>query len=173
MFLDTALGSTASAISLRLIGDRRTYQPGDDLAGEYFVNCAEPQEIKSVEVSVLWLTEGKGDEDLDVHYFERITNDTGQPVDFRQSQRFRTQLPNSPLSYEGAIVKIHWSVRIRVFLAKGKESVVEQPFRLGSVPRPRPWKVPKSLSAGDNGESSDAERQQDAKHSDREAKVDG
>lgn len=157
MFLDSASESTASAISLRLIGDQRTYRPGDELTGEYFVNCSDPIDIKSVEVSVLWLTEGKGDEDLDVHYFDRITNDNGQHVDFRQSQRFKTELPNSPLSYDGAIVKIHWSVRVRVFLSRGKESVVEHPFRLGSIPRARPWKIPPSLTAGGNDQSSNAE----------------
>ena len=43
------------------------------------------------------------------------------------------RLPNSPLSYEGAIMKLRWCVRVRVFLARDKETMGELPFRLGHV----------------------------------------
>jgi hypothetical protein len=123
--------------SLRLIGESRTYEPGQTLTGEYFVDIADPRRIKSVEVSVLWFTEGKGDEDMAVHFFERLANDNEQFVDLRRTQQFKTQLPNSPLSYDGVIVKIHWCVRLRVFLRRGQEFVAEQPFQLGTIPRGR------------------------------------
>jgi hypothetical protein len=124
-------------VSLRLIGDSRIYSPGQMLSGEYFVDTTDPQEIKAVELSVLWYTEGKGDEDLAVHHFQRIANDNGTDVDFRLSQQFRTALPNTPLSYDGVIVRIHWCVRIRVFMRRGREVVSEQSFQLGMVPRAR------------------------------------
>ncbi|MDP7267927.1 MAG: hypothetical protein QF408_07105 [Pirellulales bacterium] len=123
--------------SIRLIGDDHSYQPGEMLSGEFFVQIDEPQDIRAVEVSVLWFTEGKGDEDMAVHYFERISNENGQFVDMRKSQQFATELPESPLSYDGVIVKIHWCVRIRVFLSRGRDFVTEQVFRLGNVPRGR------------------------------------
>jgi len=125
-------------ISLRLIGDSRHYQPGQTLSGEFFVEAADPDEIKAVELSVLWHTEGKGDEDLEVHHFQRTANDSGQYVDFRRTQQFHTVLPNTPLSYDGVIVQIFWCVRLRVFLRSGREVVAEQSFQLGMVPRAHP-----------------------------------
>jgi len=124
-------------ISIRLIGDDHSYQPGETLSGEFFVQIDEPQDIRAVEVSVLWFTEGKGDEDMAVHYFERISNENGQFIDMRKSQQFATELPESPLSYDGVIVKIHWCVRIRVFLSRGRDFATEQVFCLGKVPRGR------------------------------------
>ena len=129
--------TTDPTVSLRLIGDSRAYQPGQILHGEFFVDVDSPHAVRSVEISVLWYTEGKGDEDMAVHFFQRIGNDNGSPVDLRSTHPFETQLPHSPLSYEGAIVKIHWCVRLRVFLPRGRELVAEQPFRLGAVPRSR------------------------------------
>ena len=123
------------SIRIRLIGDTDCYEPGDTLSGEFFVEIEEPEAIRVVEVSVLWCTEGKGEEDLAVHFFERTGNDNGEFVDMRQSQLFATELPASPLSYDGVIVKIQWCVRIRAFLTRGREFSAEQPFRLGRVPR--------------------------------------
>ena len=114
--------------------NRRLYLPGDVLAGEYQLQSFEPAPFKAVELAVMWHTEGKGDEDLDVHYFERHEGDAAPALDLRRAQRFSTPLPASPLSYDGVIVKVKWCVRVRVFLAKGKEVVVEEPFRLGRLP---------------------------------------
>ena len=116
----------APSIRIRLIGDTDHYESGDTLSGEFFVDIAEPEAIRVVEISVLWFTEGKGEEDLD---------DNGQFVDMRQSQPFATALPASPLSYDGVLVKIHWCVRIRVFLSRGRDFAAEQSFWLGQVPR--------------------------------------
>ena len=125
---------TDSSIRIRLIGDSDCYEPGDTLAGEFFVEIDEPEAIRVVEISALWYTEGKGEEDLAVHFFERVANDNGEFVDMRQSQPFTTKLPASPLSYDGVIVKIYWCVRIRVFLTRGREFSGERSFQLGRVP---------------------------------------
>ena len=82
----------------------------------------------------MWYTEGKGEEDLGVHFFERRLPADADDGDLRPMRRLRTRLPNSPLSYRGAILSIHWCVRLRLFLRRGREYVVEQPFTLGSVP---------------------------------------
>ena len=119
-------------ISLRLIGDSRIYHCAQEISGEFFVDTSDPQELKAAELSVLWYTEGKGEEDIAVHHFQRIANDNGE-VDFRRTQPFRTQLPNSPLSYDGEIVKVCWCVRLRVFLPQVQETVAETAFRLGNV----------------------------------------
>ena len=125
-------------VSLRLIGDSRIFYPGQTLSGEFFVDTPNQQDVKAVELSVLWHTEGKGDEDLAVHFFQRIANDSGEEVDLRRTQQFHTVLPSTPLSYDGVIVQIFWCVRLRVYPRAGREVVAEQSFQLGLVPRAHP-----------------------------------
>jgi hypothetical protein len=106
------------------------------LSGEYRILGIAPEDVKAVEVSVLWHTEGKGDEDLAVHHFERLSGENGD-VHGPASGEFRTVLPNSPLSYEGVTIKLAWCVRVRVFPRRGKPVAGESPFRLGDVPAVR------------------------------------
>lgn len=126
-------------ISLRVGDPRRVWRPGEQLEVEYQIDAVDPQELLAVEASVLWYTEGKGDEDLSVLYFERRTaGETpadSEEGDLRSLRKVAVTLPNSPLSYQGAIVKVRWCARVRVFLRGGKESFFEVPFQLGAVPR--------------------------------------
>jgi hypothetical protein len=95
-----------------------------------------PDKVRSVELSILWHTEGKGDEDSGVHYFEEHA--VGDRLSERPAWRpFATKLPHSPLSYDGPLIKIRWCVRVRVFLESGKEVVGEKTFRLGDLPSVR------------------------------------
>ncbi|HUY36358.1 MAG TPA: hypothetical protein VMV69_26710 [Pirellulales bacterium] len=126
-----------AAASLHLDGNRRVYQPGDTLAGEYHVEGLKPDEPCKVELSVVWYTEGLGDEDMAVHFFERFNTAERPQIDLRAPQRFSTVLPPSPLSYLGFIVKIHWCARLRLYLPRGKELFCEVTFQLGSVPAAR------------------------------------
>jgi hypothetical protein len=121
-------------VSIRLRDQRRPYQPGDELQCEYQLDAVDDADIQSIEASVLWHTEGKGDEDLGVHYFERLAPGDGEAGDVRALHVLRTVLPNSPLTYPGVTVKIRWCVRVRAFLRRGKEVFFEQPFVLGNVP---------------------------------------
>lgn len=121
-------------ISLQLNDQRRVYHPGDELVAGYQIDAVEPHEILAVESSVLWYTEGKGDEDLSAHFFERRVPGDTEDGDLRRLHRFRTVLPNSPLSYAGEIVKIRWCVRVRVFLRGGRDVVFEQPFTVTAKP---------------------------------------
>jgi hypothetical protein len=125
------------SVRILLDANRRVYQPGDLLSGEYQVESLRWMEPLAVEVSVLWHTEGQGDEDLAVHYFERMDAPAQAGVDLRRPRRFNTRLPYSPLSYQGVIVKIRWCVRVRVFLPRGKELVGEMFFQLGNLPPAR------------------------------------
>ena len=122
-------------ISLRLIGESREYEPGETLSGEYFVDIANPNDVRAVEMSILWYTEGKGDEDLAVHFFQRTTNDDANYTDLRTTQHFTTTLPNTPVSYDGVLLRIRWCVRVRAFLPRGRELLAEEAFRLGNIPR--------------------------------------
>ena len=119
---------------LSLDGDCRAFQPGELLSGSYGLGSLKSSDVRAAELSVLWYTVGKGDEDLAVHFFERTTPHSADPVDLRQPRLFQTRLPNSPLSYNGIILKIRWSVRLRVFPFRGKELLLEEFFQLGMVP---------------------------------------
>lgn len=123
-------------IIIRLDGGGRSRQPGETLAGSYRITDADPEQIKSIEASVLWYTEGKGDEDMAVHEFWR-RNCESEPFDPDEPVRFSTVLPNSPLSYDGEIVQVRWCVRVRVFTTRGKDLVAEKIFHLGDVPAPK------------------------------------
>jgi hypothetical protein len=120
-------------IVIRLDGDGPVYRPGETLSGQYWIASPEAGPLKAVEVSVLWHTEGKGDEDMAVHEFWRRDAEDGRPIDASQAERFNTTLPNSPLSYEGQIIKLRWCVRVRAFPSRGKEVVGEKAFQLGNV----------------------------------------
>ena len=121
-------------LSIRLRDQRHPYQPGDELQCEYQLDAVDAADIQSLEASVLWHTEGKGDEDLGVHYFERLSPGDVDARDLRALRLLHTVLPNSPLTYPGVTVKIRWCVRVRAFLRRGKEVFFEQPFVLGNVP---------------------------------------
>ena len=121
-------------IGLCLVGPRRSYAAGDELVAEYQIDAVLADEVQAVEASVLWYTEGKGEEDMGVHFFERRLPADAEEGDLRPLRRFRTTLPGSPLSYTGAIFTIRWCVRVRLFLRRGREYLQEQPFTLGSVP---------------------------------------
>ena len=120
-------------LSLQLREPRKLFFPGEELDCECQIDAVDADEIQAVETSVLWYTEGKGDEDLGVHFFERRVPSEVEGGDLRPLHRFKTILPSSPLSYPGEIVKVRWCARVRLFLKRGKELFFEQPFQLGSV----------------------------------------
>lgn len=108
----------------------RSYEPGDALSLRYEVSGLGGERLRAVEHSVLWYTEGKGEEDLGVHFFERA-------VAPREAGSFAVRLPRSPLSYEGVIVKIRWCARVRIFFHGGRDFVSEHVFDVGHVPPAR------------------------------------
>lgn len=123
---------SADEVAVELDREPADYGPGDMLAGAWGVAADIGRELRAAEVSVLWYTEGKGDEDLGVHHFERRTAEQGSVPAAGERARFEVRLPRSPLSYDGIIVKVCWCVRVRVFW-EGGEAVGEASFRLGDV----------------------------------------
>ena len=117
-------------ISLQFLGSGGVYRSGDLLRAEYQIDAVASDDVQAVELSILWYTEGKGDEDLAVHFFERRVAADADDGDLRRLYRFKTELPNSPLSYSGEILKIRWCGRVRIFLRRGKELFFDQPFQL-------------------------------------------
>lgn len=136
---------SASNVAIRLEGNGRVYYPGETLSGSYWLTAPVPEDVRAMEFSILWYTEGKGDEDLAVHSFRRLTLEEGEPIDLGKPMHFSTVLPASPLSYQGRIVKISWCVRLRVFLSRGRELFGQVHFRLGRIPPVKPVRVRESL----------------------------
>ena len=143
----------AEQIDVRLDGrGARLYFPGETISGSYFLNDARGTTIDAVEISIVWQTEGKGNEDCGVHAFWRLSSQEGDWIDPLQPGRFSAVLPPSPLSYEGNLIKIRWRVRVRAFLANGKQLVDEIGFRLGNLPDMRTLSLGGAASNGDNVE---------------------
>jgi hypothetical protein len=120
-------------IEIKFDSDVDLFLPGDFLICEYFVKNFEASKISAIETSVIWLTEGKGEEDIGVHYFERRLHRSLASDTFKHTQRLSTVLPASPLSYEGEILKIRWCVRVRLYLDEGQQITEDKYFRLGNV----------------------------------------
>jgi hypothetical protein len=122
-------------VTIVLDRDPPDYRPDEPMSGTWALPAGPGREVRSVELSVLWYTDGKGDEDFGVHHFDRRSAEEGGAVEAGQAARFAARLPRSPLSYDGLILKLCWCVRVRVFW-DGGETVAEVPFRLGDVARP-------------------------------------
>lgn len=105
------------------------YQPGDFLICEYQIELANDLDIKVLECSVLWSTEGKGEQDIGVHFFER--KKSLPSTAYLQTQKLSTVLPATPLSYRGRILNVEWYIRIKIFFANGKSFTENRPFQLG------------------------------------------
>jgi hypothetical protein len=121
-------------IEVRL--EREAYQPGELLAGAFAIEAGPEAELALLELSVLWHTSGKGDEDLGVIHFEDWSPARGRTFDLSRPQAFDVRLPRTPLTYDGFLIKVHWCVRVRARWVGGGETLREEPFRLGDV---RPW----------------------------------
>ena len=120
-------------IELRFGHPSRGYDPGEWVTVEYCIEGLNGERPRALERSALWYTEGKGEEDLGVHSFERFA--TAETIDRVVPEgTFAIQLPTSPLSYEGVIVKIRWCIRLRVFFESGRDHVSEHVFNVGRVP---------------------------------------
>ena len=133
--------------------DVNSFCPGDFLICEYQVGLESHHDVQAIETSVIWLTEGKGECDIGVHFFERRQKQSVASETFRLKQPLSTVLPASPLSYEGQIVKVRWCVRVRIFLADGEQFTEDEYFRLGAV---EAFQQGQSESFNDSDESSES-----------------
>ena len=89
----------------------RVFRPNETLSWECRLEGLTMADIQAVENSVLWYTEGKGEEDLSVHFFDRHVAGEPERFDLSLPRQLQTTLPVTPLSYAGVIVKVRWCVR--------------------------------------------------------------
>lgn len=121
-------------VRVEIAGDR--FHPGDEVGGAFVLPGGPPADCESVELSVLWHTSGKGTEDLAVVHYQGWTAADGTLAALPNPGTFAVRLPNTPWSYDGTLVKIHWVARVRVRFGRSGEVVAEVPFVL--APRGRP-----------------------------------
>lgn len=136
--------------------DRQPHEfaPQEIVAGTFRTVDVPPEEISRLEFSVLWFTEGKGDEDLGVLFFKSLDGSEevhGSESDFDPvgsvnqvhllsseeeglTYSFSVRLPSSPLTWHGKILKIFWCARARLFLKSGREVMCERVFNVGKIP---------------------------------------
>ncbi|TWT91314.1 hypothetical protein [Stieleria varia] len=108
------------------------YQGGTNLAARWRVSRVTLDQLQAIEISVLWYTDGKGDQDLHVHHFERLDESQIQRTGLADEHRLTCELPATPLSYHGHLISVRWCIRMRLFLSDGREIVTEQPFYLAA-----------------------------------------
>jgi hypothetical protein len=108
------------------------YEAGGKLTAKWRISRVPLDQLQGLEVSVLWHTEGKGDEDLHVHHFHRAVESQLRRVGIADEQSLSCVLPATPLSYHGQLISVRWCIRLRLFLVSGREIVAEHPFYLVS-----------------------------------------
>lgn len=106
------------------------YYPCETLTAEWRISRVPAEELQGLEVSVLWHTEGKGDEDFHVHHFYRLSENQIRSDGLTDASSTECELPATPLSYQGKLISVCWCIRLRLFLVGGREIVSEQPFYL-------------------------------------------
>ncbi|TWU43817.1 hypothetical protein Q31b_13490 [Novipirellula aureliae] len=109
-----------------------TYEAGEQLKAQWRISRISLEQLQGLEVSVLWHTEGKGDEDLHVHHFYRLDEAELQELGIDDAQAISCKLPLTPLSYHGHLIHLRWCIRLRLFVEGRREIVAEQPFYLVS-----------------------------------------
>ena len=110
--------------------ERHELFPGDILIGEFRIRKLDEPLISAIEISVLWTTDGKGEEDIGVHFFER--KQSLPAAAYLDSHKMTTVLPSTPLSYSGRILNVLWLVRVKVFFEDGSSKTEDCPFLLGN-----------------------------------------
>lgn len=120
-------------VTVRFGHPGKDYEAGEWMTVEYAIEGLGDESVRALERSVLWYTEGKGEEDLGVHFFERLASPSDVSAAVPEGT-LAVQLPATPLSYEGVIVKIRWCTRLRVFFDSGRDHVSEHVFTVGRIP---------------------------------------
>jgi hypothetical protein len=92
----------------------RAHTAGGELAGVFVIAGGPPPDTRSVELSVLWRTSGKGTEDIGVVHYRAWKPGDGTLDGLPNPNTFAVPLPKTPWSYDGELIKIHWLARLRL-----------------------------------------------------------
>ncbi|WP_434046758.1 MULTISPECIES: hypothetical protein [Sorangium] len=117
----------SACATIDLAGGRASYEAGEELAGVVRLTTLPGRPVPRVELSVLWLTEGRGSTDTGVAHAEVLTE--GQQEAPAEGFSFRARLPLLPRSYSGDLIEIRWLVRVRCSAGLVKDDLIyDQPI---------------------------------------------
>ena len=130
---------------LEIPSQQEVYLPGDVISGTYHITPEVQHEIRAVEFSIRWFTEGHGDKDIGIHFFERWEKSGGFFPELKTPRPFSCPLPNSPLTYNGAVIGVKWHALLRALVPFSNYicTIEFQLGLLGDLPRAEPAKSEK------------------------------
>jgi hypothetical protein len=118
----------AEQLEILIQSDRGLVKPGGFVRGGFRVLTEAPLPVERVELSVVWQTSGRGDADESVVHLEAMAE--GETLTAERAFPFQVQLPDRPWSYSGQLIKISWTVRVRVFPVDGASWGGAEEFRV-------------------------------------------
>jgi hypothetical protein len=92
-------------IQIETEGGANAFLPGETIAGTVSWQLDPP--LENVELRLIWYTEGKGDQDLQI--VETATFHTPGVVDRRT---FTVRLPDGPYSFSGKLISVLWALEV-------------------------------------------------------------
>lgn len=93
--------------SIRVHLDQSAFEPGSEVTGK--VDWAVGDRPRKIVLSLLWHTEGKGTEDVEI-----VEQDSVAEPSSHGSQAFSFRLPEFPWSFSGKLISLIWSVEASV-----------------------------------------------------------
>ncbi|MFP4379892.1 MAG: hypothetical protein ACLFUS_05245 [Candidatus Sumerlaeia bacterium] len=96
-----------STLHITIDNAKDGYQPGEELRGRVDWQMEEPP--KKARLSLLWYTEGKGTQDVEVVWEKEWDN--AMPLG---QETFSLRLPEGPFSWHGRLVTIRWALELLV-----------------------------------------------------------
>jgi len=90
-------------IDIATAAGRAAFAPGDAVEGTVSWRFDAPP--AKLELRLLWYTEGRGDQDVEV--VERVPFETPGPADWRS---FHLRLPAGPYSFSGKLISLRWAL---------------------------------------------------------------
>ncbi|MBK7583738.1 MAG: hypothetical protein IPI67_26530 [Myxococcales bacterium] len=116
-------------MSIEIELERELCEPGGVLRGRVVLTPLAGQEERKVELTVMWMTDGKGNTDLEVALFRVLSDGAGDAA--TGSHRFEVNLPLLPVSYTGTLLKLRWLVSVRRQAPLGGDQIEEKDFLVG------------------------------------------
>ena len=92
-------------LKIGLRDERKSFQPGEELTGAAGWELDKAPE--SIEVRLLWFTQGKGTEDVTVVNTVRF-----EAPKAAEARPFQFRLPPAPYSFSGKLISLLWAVEL-------------------------------------------------------------
>lgn len=92
-------------LEVQLDGGRSHFEPGETLSGTLQWLLDDPPD--AVELRLVWLTRGRGDQDVGISRTLRIEAPAATGSD-----RFELELPSGPFSCSGRLLSIAWALEL-------------------------------------------------------------